>query len=108
MTHPPPHAHAGRGFGPQLCNQPQNLPEHLPRNGDLGHLEGDDAAIADDLGTILISFSFRLDSDQSLIGSAVNLDAKPEAINGHARPGNVLMFLDQKRVFLGFSQPEND
>jgi hypothetical protein len=31
----------GRRLRPQLCNQPQNLLERLPRNGDLGHLEGD-------------------------------------------------------------------
>jgi hypothetical protein len=36
----------GRRLRPQLCNQLQNLPEHLPGNGDLGHLEGDLAAVA--------------------------------------------------------------
>lgn len=42
-------------------------PGHLPGNGDLGHLEGSVAAVTDDLGADLISFSLRLDSDQSLI-----------------------------------------
>jgi hypothetical protein len=35
---------------PQLCNEPQNLLEQLPGNGDLGHLESNAAAMADDLG----------------------------------------------------------
>ena len=38
---------------PQLCNQPQNLLEQLPGNGDLGHREGNAAAMADDLGADL-------------------------------------------------------
>jgi hypothetical protein len=38
---------------PQLCDQPQNLLEQMPGNGDLGHLEGDTAAMADDLGADL-------------------------------------------------------
>ena len=58
----------GRRLRPQLCNQLQNLPEHLPGNGDLGHLEGSAAAVTDDLGADLISFSFRVDSDQSSHG----------------------------------------
>jgi hypothetical protein len=37
--------------------------EHLPRDGDLGHLECDAAAVADDLRAV-ISFSFKLVSDQ--------------------------------------------
>jgi len=43
----------GRRLRPQLCDQPQNLLEHLPGNGDLGHLEGNAAAMADDLGADL-------------------------------------------------------
>jgi hypothetical protein len=39
----------------------------MARNGDPSHLEGDIAAVA----PILISFSLRLVSDQSLIGSGV-------------------------------------
>jgi hypothetical protein len=30
-------------------HEPQNLLEHLPWDGDLGHLEGDTAAVAHDL-----------------------------------------------------------
>jgi hypothetical protein len=46
-------------------------PGTLPVNGDLGHLEGDVVAVADHLAPILISFSFKLVSDQSVIGSGV-------------------------------------
>ena len=52
-------------------NEPQNLLEHLPWDGDLRHLEDDVAAVADDLRADLMSFSFRLVSDQRLIGSGV-------------------------------------
>ena len=38
---------------PQRCNQPQNFLEHLPGNGDLGHLECNVAAVADNLGANL-------------------------------------------------------
>ena len=38
---------------PQFCNQPQNLLEQLPLNGDLGHLEGNGAAVTADLGADL-------------------------------------------------------
>src|SRR5262245_13489138 len=34
---------------PQFRDEPQNLLEHLPWDGDLGHLEGDIAAVAHDL-----------------------------------------------------------
>jgi hypothetical protein len=37
----------GGGLRPQLPEQPQNLLEHLPWNGYLGHLECDVAAVAD-------------------------------------------------------------
>src|SRR5262245_4836145 len=43
---------------PQFRNEPQNLLEHLPCNGDLGHLEGDIAAVAHD---------FRADLDQLVL-----------------------------------------
>jgi hypothetical protein len=33
-------------------HEPQNLLEHLPWDGDLGHLEGDTAAVAHDLAPI--------------------------------------------------------
>src|SRR6516165_3026527 len=56
---------------PQFRDEPQNLLEHLPWDGDLGHLEGDIAAVAHDFAPILISFSFKLVSDQSLIGPGV-------------------------------------
>ena len=53
------------GRRPQLGDQRQDFPEHLSRNRDLGRLERDVAAVADDLGT---------DLDQLLVsdhGSAV-------------------------------------
>ena len=34
---------------PQFPDQPQNLLEHLPCNGDLGHLEDEIATLTDDL-----------------------------------------------------------
>src|SRR5262249_47948995 len=34
---------------PQFRDEPQNLLEHLPWDGDLAHLEGDIAAVAHDL-----------------------------------------------------------
>ena len=34
---------------PQFRDQPQDVGEQVSRNGDLGHLEGDIAAVADDL-----------------------------------------------------------
>jgi hypothetical protein len=43
----------------------------LPANGDFGHLQCDAAAVAHDLRADLISFSFRLIGDQSLIGWGV-------------------------------------
>jgi hypothetical protein len=45
--------------------------EHLQWDGDLGHLERDVAAVADDLRTDLDRLPFRLGRDQSLIGSGV-------------------------------------
>jgi hypothetical protein len=45
--------------------------EHLAGNGDQGHLEGDFAAMLMSLAPILISFSFRLNSEQRLISSSV-------------------------------------
>jgi hypothetical protein len=38
---------------PQFRDEPQNLQEHLPRDRDLGHLEGDMAPVARDLGADL-------------------------------------------------------
>ena len=52
-------------------DQPQNLLEHLPWDGDLRHLEDDIASVATTFAPILINFSFRLVSDQSLIASGV-------------------------------------
>ena len=47
------HGYAERFRGPlindQLKDQPQNLLEHLPWDGDLGHLEDDVTAVAHDL-----------------------------------------------------------
>ena len=43
---------------PQFRDEPQNLLEHLPCDGDLGHLEDDIASVAHD---------FRADLDQLLL-----------------------------------------
>ena len=43
----------------------------MSRNSDFSHLEGDLAAVVDDLGTDLDELLLRLLSDQSLIGSGV-------------------------------------
>jgi hypothetical protein len=37
------------GWWPQFRDQPQDIGEQSSRNGDLGHLEGDVTAVADDL-----------------------------------------------------------
>jgi hypothetical protein len=49
-----------RGRCPQPGDQRQDFLEHLPRHCDLGHLEGDVAAMADDLGTNLDLASVRM------------------------------------------------
>jgi hypothetical protein len=41
---------------PQFRNQPQNLPEQLSWDRDLGHLESDIAAVAHHLGADLDRF----------------------------------------------------
>jgi hypothetical protein len=48
---------------PQPGDEHQDILKHLPRHSDLGELERDVAAVADDLAPILISFSRRLVSD---------------------------------------------
>jgi hypothetical protein len=60
----------GRRLRPQLGDQPHLL-KHLLGNGDPGHLGGDVAAGLTTFAAISISFSFRLVSDQSFIGSGV-------------------------------------
>ena len=40
----------------------------MSRDGHFGHLEGDIAAVSDNFAPILINFSLRLVSGQSLIG----------------------------------------
>jgi hypothetical protein len=45
--------HAGAGGARTQAISDRIFPEHLPRHCDLGHLEGDVAALADDLGTDL-------------------------------------------------------
>jgi hypothetical protein len=40
----------GRRRRPQLCDELQNLLEHVPGNGDLGHPDGNGAIVADDPG----------------------------------------------------------
>lgn len=42
-----------RWLRPQFGDQPQDLGEHHLRHGDLGHLESDIAAVADELGADL-------------------------------------------------------
>ena len=54
-----------------ILKQPQDVGEERLRNGDLGHLKADMAALLTTFAPILMSFSFRLVSDQSLIGSGV-------------------------------------
>jgi hypothetical protein len=45
-----------RRLRPEFGNEPQNLLEHVPWDGDLGHLECGVAAVADDLRTDLDQF----------------------------------------------------
>ncbi|MGH7030840.1 MAG: hypothetical protein ACREEZ_10485, partial [Stellaceae bacterium] len=45
--------HAGAGGARSHPHQRQDFRKHLPRHGDLGQLEGDVAAVADDLGADL-------------------------------------------------------
>jgi hypothetical protein len=49
----------------------QDVSEEISRNGDLGHLECDIAAVAHDLRADLDELLFQGVSDQSLIGSGV-------------------------------------
>ena len=44
---------------PQFCDQPQDLGEHHSRHGDLGHLESDIAAVADEPGADLDQLLFQ-------------------------------------------------
>jgi hypothetical protein len=44
------------GWRPQLRDQPQDVGEQVSRNCDLRHLEGDVAAVADDLRANLDEF----------------------------------------------------
>jgi len=65
LTQRPSHR---RRWCPQPGDKRQDFLEHLSRHRDLGHLEGNVAAMADPFAPILISFSRRLVSDH---GSAV-------------------------------------
>src|SRR5208282_5439714 len=47
------------GWRPQLGDLHQRFLEHLPPHGDLGHLDGDVPAVAENLGADLVSFSGR-------------------------------------------------
>jgi hypothetical protein len=51
-----PHAGAGLGRG-ELGDQTQDLREQHSRHGNLGHLEGDVAPVADHFAPVLMSFS---------------------------------------------------
>ena len=57
---------------PAAGHQRQDVDEHLPWHRDLGHLEGNVPAVADDLRADLINFSRRLVSDHgsAALGSA--------------------------------------
>ena len=65
-----PSRRRGIRWWPELRDQPQDLGEQHSRHGDLGHLEGNVAAVADELGADLDQL-LKLVSDQSLIGSGV-------------------------------------
>jgi hypothetical protein len=56
---------------PQFRDQPQDLLEHLPWDGDLGHLEGNIAAVADDLRADLDQLLLQAGQRPVLIGSGV-------------------------------------
>src|SRR5580704_12868386 len=66
---------ASRRYGcrwwPQFRDQPQDVGKHISRDGDLGHLECDVAAMADDLRADFDELLLQVVSDQSLIGSGV-------------------------------------
>jgi hypothetical protein len=55
----------------QRRDQPQDVGEQMARDGNLGHLEGDVRPCLTTFAPILMSFSRRLVSDQSWIGSGV-------------------------------------
>ena len=57
----PSNVSRGRGWWlrPQFCDEAQNLLEHLPGDGDLGHLERDVAGVADDLRADLDQLLFQ-------------------------------------------------
>jgi hypothetical protein len=80
---------------PQFGDQPQDLGEQRPRHGDLGHLEGDIAAVADDLRADLDQLLFqagqrpvldrlgrrqRAQEVADIVGERVKL--KPDGIGG--------------------------
>jgi hypothetical protein len=60
-----------RWLRPQLRDEPQYLLEHLPWDGDLGHLEGDIAAVAHDLRADLDELFLQARQRPILIGSGV-------------------------------------
>jgi hypothetical protein len=69
---------------PQPGNLHQDLREHLSRHGDLGHMERDVAAMADELGVDLDQFLARLVSDHgsAVLGSASVRMKLPRLWNG--------------------------
>jgi hypothetical protein len=75
-----------RGWCPQPGDQHQDFPEHLPRHRDLGHLERDVAAMADDL---------RADLDQLLVQAG----QRPRLRRLYGRVGVVLLVSAQCMVF---------
>ena len=60
-----------RWLRPEFGNQPQDLGEHVPRHGDLGHLESDVAAVADEPGADLDQLLPQAGQRPVLIGSGV-------------------------------------
>jgi hypothetical protein len=55
----------------QFRDQPQDVAEQMPGDGDLGHLKRDVTTWLTTFAPILIGLSFRVVIDQSLIGSGV-------------------------------------
>src|SRR5215831_7233369 len=74
--------------------------EHLAGTGDHGNLEGDAAAMLMTLAPILISFSFRLDSDQRLISSSVASVRRKavDSVGRHRGAGGGIVGIENPRL----------
>jgi hypothetical protein len=62
---------AGGGCGRSSAISRKSLLEHLPWDGDLGHLEGNIAAVADDIRADLDQLLLQAGQRPVLIGSGV-------------------------------------